>query len=101
MSMKIASLADVKARFSDFVNFCVSQRELVVVTKHGKPAVVMMALNEDELEKLMLYRSPKFRQLAESAEREYQAGNSVSSEDFWKLLDEEKSVNSSSSDQGM
>lgn len=89
MTMRIASLADVKARFSEFVNFCVSQKELVVVTKHGKPAVVMMSVNEDELERLMLYRSPRFRHLAESAEEEYRAGNSIPAEEFWKQVDED------------
>jgi len=88
MSMRIASLAEVKARFSDFVKFCVSQKELVVVTKHGRPAIVMMAVDEDELERLMLYRSPRFRQLAEAAEKEYQAGDSIPAEDFWKHMDE-------------
>jgi prevent-host-death family protein len=89
MSMKIASLADVKAKFSDFVNFCVSQKELVVVTKHGRPAVVIMAVDEDELEQLMLYRSPKFRHLAETAEKEYRAGMSIPAEDFWKQIDKD------------
>ena len=60
-----------------------------MVTKHGKPAVVMMSVNEDELERLMLYRSPRFRQLAESAEEEYRAGNSIPAEEFWKQVDED------------
>ncbi len=90
MSMRIASLAEVKAKFSDFVNFCVSQKELVVVTKHGRPAVVMMAVDEDELERLMLFRSPKFRRLAEAADNEYWAGNSILAEDFWKQMGDEE-----------
>jgi len=85
MSMKFASLADVKSHFSDFINFCMTEKEFVVVTKHGKPAVVMMAVNEEELERLMLARSEKFRQLAEEAEKEYRAGNSITAEDFWAL----------------
>ncbi len=89
MSMRIASLAEVKAKFSDFVNFCISQKELVVVTKHGRPAIVMMAIDEEELERLMLYRSPKFRKLAEAAEKEYQAGQSIPAEEFWKQMDED------------
>ncbi len=89
MSMKIASLTEVKAKFSDFVRFCVSQKELVVVTKHGRPAIVMMAIDEEELERLMLYRSPKFRQLAEAAEKEYRAGKSIPAEEFWKQMDED------------
>jgi antitoxin YefM len=91
MSMRIASLAEVKAKFSDFVNFCVSKKELVVVTKHGRPAVVMMAVDEEELERLMLLRSPKFRALAEEADKEYRAGNSIPTEDFWKQIDDKES----------
>ena len=87
--MRIASLAEVKSRFSEFVKYCEQKRDLVVVTKHGRPSIVMMAIDEDELERLMLYRSPKFRKLAETAEEEYRAGKSIPAEEFWKLVEED------------
>jgi len=89
MSIRIASLADVKSKFSNFVNFCISQKELVVVTKYGRPAIVMMAIDEDELERLMLYRSPHFRQLAETAEKDYHDGKSIPADEFWMKMDED------------
>jgi prevent-host-death family protein len=51
--MKIASVADVKARLSAYVKE--SQEGPVVVTRNGKAIAVLLAVtDEDELERLVL-----------------------------------------------
>jgi len=51
--MKIAPVADVKARFSKYLKDCVEGP--VVVTKNGRPAAVLVAVSdEEELERLIL-----------------------------------------------
>ena len=59
--MKIASLAEVKARLSAFV----AEAETggpVVVTRNGKAVAVLLApADDDDLEALLLSRSPRFR----------------------------------------
>lgn len=60
--MRIASVADVKARFSSFLK--ASKRGPVVVTRNGKPAAVLLSVeDEDEIERLTLAYSPKFQKM--------------------------------------
>ena len=65
--MKVASIAEVKARLSEYVERC--NDEAIVVTKHGHPRAALVPLrDDDDLERLLLSRSPKFlRLLARSA----------------------------------
>lgn len=51
--MKIASIADVKANLSAYVH--ASSEELVVITRNGKPAAVLLPVNDaTEVERLAL-----------------------------------------------
>lgn len=65
--MRIAPLADVKARFSEYVAGC--RKGPVIVTKNGRPAAVLVAVPRDdaELERLVLAHTPRFRGLLEAA----------------------------------
>jgi antitoxin YefM len=83
--MKIASLAEVKARLSEFVKFCEEEKELVIITKHGRPSAMLVAIEEDEaLERQMLSRSPRFRRMVAEAMEEYQAGKTIPADQFWE-----------------
>lgn len=60
--MKVASVAELKARLSDYVERC--RHEAVVVTKHGHPRAALVPLeDEDDLERFLLARNPTFLQL--------------------------------------
>ena len=80
--MKIASIADVKAHFSNYIK--ASQEELIVITRNGKPAAVLLPLeDEDELERLVLTYSKRFQAiLAEAREQIKTTGGSTHAE-FW------------------
>ncbi len=66
--MKVASIAEVKARLSDYVERC--RREAVVLTKHGHPRAALVPLeNEDDLERFLLARNPRFLRLLARSER--------------------------------
>jgi len=55
--MKIASVADIKARFSAYLR--AAERGPVVVTRSGKPVGVLLAVDgEEELERLVLAYTP-------------------------------------------
>lgn len=55
--MKIASVADVKARFSSFLRE--SKKGPVIVTRNGKPVGVLLPMeDEEEIERLLLAYSP-------------------------------------------
>jgi prevent-host-death family protein len=71
--MKIAPVAEVKARFSAYVK--ASAEGPIVVTRNGKPVAVLLAMeDEEDLERLILTYSPKFRALLEAAREQIREG---------------------------
>ena len=82
--MKIAPVADVKARFSSFLDEC--QDQPVMVTKNGRPAAMLVAVPEDpdELERFILAHTPRFRRLLDAADRRIQKGRGLGHGAFWK-----------------
>jgi prevent-host-death family protein len=86
--MKIASVADVKAKFSGYLKM--SQQGPVVVTKNGKPVAVLLSVSdEDEIERLILAYSPKFQRILEIAEQQVREGEGIKHEDFWREVESE------------
>lgn len=86
--MKIASVADVKARFSGFLK--ASEQGPVIVTKNGRPVAVLIAIkDEDEIERMILAHSPKFQSILEIAEQQVREGKGLSHDDFWREMESE------------
>lgn len=80
--MKIASVAEVKAKFSAYLK--ASEEELVVITRNGKAIGVLLPIEDDEeLERLALAYSKQFRSLLSSARKEIAAGKGIRHDDFW------------------
>ncbi|MDZ4685120.1 MAG: type II toxin-antitoxin system Phd/YefM family antitoxin [Planctomycetaceae bacterium] len=81
--MKIASVADVKARLSAYVRESVDGP--VVVTRNGKAVAVLLSVtDDDELERLILAHSPKFQALLDESRRQIEATGGVPHEQFWQ-----------------
>ncbi len=86
--MRIASVADVKAKFSGYLK--ASENGPVVVTKNGKPVAVLLSItDEDEIERMLLSYSPKFRSVVEAAEKQIREGKGIKHEDFWQEVESE------------
>jgi prevent-host-death family protein len=86
--MKIASVAEVKAKFSGYLK--ASQQGPVVVTKNGKPVAMLLSItDEDEIERMLLAYSPKFQSILEVAEQQIREGKGISHEDFWQEIGSE------------
>ncbi|MBI2503237.1 MAG: type II toxin-antitoxin system Phd/YefM family antitoxin [Candidatus Latescibacteria bacterium] len=86
--MRIASIAQIKARFSAYIKE--SQSGPVIVTCNGKPAAVLLNIvDEDELEGLLLAYSPKFQALLRTARQEIQATGGIPHDEFWQQVDAE------------
>ena len=84
--MKIASVAEVKARFSAYLK--ASQDGPVVVTRNGRPVAVLIAVrDEDELERLVLAYSPRFQSLLEVGRRQIEEGHGIEHEAFWEEVE--------------
>ena len=83
--MKVAPVADVKARFSRYLEMCVDGP--VIVTKNGRPAAALVAVSdEEELERLILAHTPRFIALLDAAERRIKKGRGIKHDDFWKAV---------------
>jgi len=86
--MRIASLADVKTHLSAYVDQCIAEGP-IVITRNGKAAVVLIAPTDDEdLENLVLARSPRFQALLEKSRRSLQEGKGLSEEEFWAAVEQ-------------
>jgi len=84
--MKIAPVADVKARFSAYLKE--SEEGPVVVTRNGKPVAVLISMeDEEELERIILAYSPKFQSLLEKSRKQIQEKGGIPHQDFWKELE--------------
>ena len=83
--MKIAPVADVKARFSNYLKQCA--RGPIIVTKNGRPAAVLVAVSdEEELERLVLAHTPRFMSLLDSAYARVKKGRGIKHAEFWKAF---------------
>ena len=86
--MKIASVADVKARLSAFLKE--TENGPVIVTRNGKAVAVLLAVkDEDELERLVLAHSPKFQALLDKSRRQIEATGGVPHDVFWREVEAE------------
>jgi prevent-host-death family protein len=84
--MKTASVTDVKARFSAYLKE--SQEGPVVVTSHGKPVAVLLAVrDDDELERLMMAHSPRLREILEAGRQQIREGGGIPHEEFWREVE--------------
>lgn len=86
--MRIAPLADVKARLSAYVDECGSKGP-IVITRNGKAVAVLVApTDDDDLERLILARSPRFQALLENSRRSIAAGEGLTEDEFWQAVSE-------------
>jgi len=84
--MKIAPLADVKARLSAYVDECGVEGP-VVITRDGKAvAVLVVPYDDNDLERLMLGRSPRFQALLNRSRRSIKEGKGLSEKAFWEAV---------------
>jgi prevent-host-death family protein len=86
--MRIASVADVKAKFSGYLK--ASEEGPIVVTKNGKPVAMLVSVkDEEEIERLILAYSPKFQGILQAAERQIREGRGIKHADFWREVESE------------
>lgn len=82
--MKIVPIADAKARLSAYVDECATEGPLII-TRNGKPAAVLLVpTDEEDLDRLMLSRSPRFQAMLDESQQSIAAGKGLSSNEFWK-----------------
>jgi len=84
--MRIASVANVKAKFSGYLK--ASEQGPIVVTKNGRPVAMLLSItDEDEIERMLLAHSPKFQSILEAAEQQIRDGKGIKHDDFWREVE--------------
>ena len=84
--MRIAPLADVKARLSAYVDECGAEGP-VVITRNGKAvAVLLTPYDDNDLERIMLGRSPRFQALLNRSRQSIQEGKGLPEKEFWEAV---------------
>jgi len=86
--MRIASVADVKAKFSGYLK--ASEQGPIVVTKNGRPVAMLLSVtDEEEIERMLLAHSLKFQSILDVAEQQIREGKGIKHEDFWREVESE------------
>src|SRR5262245_28181997 len=83
---RIAPLADVKARLSAYIEE--SQTEgPIVITRNGKAVAVLVSpVDDDDVESLVLARSPRVQRLLKKSRASIAAGRGLSAKEFWDTV---------------
>ena len=84
--MRIAPLATVKAELSAYLDRC-KEEGPIVITRNGKAVAVLLApVDDDDLEGLLLARSPRLQAMLEKSRESIQAGKGLPSQQFWDAV---------------
>jgi len=84
--MRIAPLAEVKAKLSAYIEDAETQGP-IVITRNGKPVAILLApVNDEDVENLVLARSPRLKKLLDNSRNSIKAGRGLSSKEFWKAV---------------
>lgn len=88
--MKIAPLAEVKAKLSNYINS--TDEGPVIVTKNGRPRALLICVpeNEEDLERFVLACTPRFRKILDNASHRIRTKGGMEHNDFWKKVKKSK-----------
>ncbi len=80
--MRTVPLSEAKDKLSALVDEADSTHEIVLITKHGRPAAVLMSADDLESlrETLFWLQQPGIRKDLTKGEREYESGEALSSD---------------------
>jgi len=86
--VRIVPLAEAKARLDDYVDRVATEGP-VVITRNGRAVAVLLAAgDDDDLERLLLSRSPRFQEMIEESRRSITRGEGLPSDAFWNATEE-------------
>lgn len=62
--MRVVAVREAKQQLSGYIE--TAQKERVLITKHGKPAALMIGVQGQDLEDVLLMQNPRFWELIEA-----------------------------------
>jgi prevent-host-death family protein len=82
--MRVASLAEIKAKLSAYVQEA-EKSGPIVVTRNGKAvAVIVTPVDDEDLEQILLARSPRFGALLKRSRESIASGRGLGQKEFWE-----------------
>jgi antitoxin YefM len=86
--MRSLTVTEVKARLNELVDDAESTHEQIVITKHGRPAAVLMAADDlESLQETVYWLSqPGIRESVAEADAAIAAGDTVGSDELRRRL---------------
>ena len=86
--MKQATLEQVKSHLSEYLDDCVENGPLVITRRGKKIGVLLTPVDDDDLERLLLARNPRFQEMLARANKSIDEGKGLTHEEFWKEVEE-------------
>ncbi len=82
--MTVASLAEIKAKFSAYLLEAEASGPVVITRKGRAVAVIVAPADDADLEGILLSRSPRFRSLLGKSRRSIREGRRETHKEFWE-----------------
>lgn len=84
--MKTATVAAVKAQLAAYLKE--TEQGPIIVTRNGKPVAALVAVaDDDDVERLALAHSPKFRAILEKSRRSIEETGAIPHDRFWREVE--------------
>lgn len=84
--MKTAELPDVQSDLGHYIDQIVTDGPLVITRNGQVVAVVLVPSDEEDLERLLLARSPDFQALLQQSRESIAAGHGLTRDAFWEAV---------------
>jgi antitoxin YefM len=87
--MRSLTVTEVKARLNELVDEAAATHEQILITKHGRPAAVLVAAEDlESLQETVYWLSqPRVKETIAEAEADIAAGHTVGSDELRRQLD--------------
>jgi prevent-host-death family protein len=88
--MRIAPVAEVKAKFSEYLKK--AEKSPIIVTKNGRPvaAIVSAPQDEAEMERFILANTPRFQALLNHMDSRIRKTGGIDHDVFWKSVQKKR-----------
>jgi prevent-host-death family protein len=83
---KIAPLADVKARLSAYIEESQTDGPVVIIRNGKAVAVPVSPVDDDDVESLVLARSPRLQRLLKKSRASIAEDRGLSAKEFWNTV---------------
>ena len=89
--MKTASVAEVKAQFSSYMN--AGESGPGVVMRNGKAVAAIVGVHdEDEIERLLMAYSPRLQAILAESRNQIRVGDVLNEEEFWAEVEKNRAT---------